>query len=219
MKCKLCDSEFKGIQPLNVHLMRKTACVSAQSVIDLLDAKDNEIKTLKDELKELRERVTSSEEHSDMFRKLHVRTQKQLAAWRNEHKKCSVTLEKQAAEDAPYYAAEQQTAAKPTVSVEEFFSSIEKEEADKIAAMEARKKRATENPDSSPQQSYTRRSVPTTDSAANNNANVTTNNTNANANTNTNDPFTTSSNSFSFRPPSTSTSSSNAMPNGFPMYS
>jgi hypothetical protein len=113
MKCQLCESEFKTQKPLEKHQTRKTACISSEKVINLLNEKDKE-------LSEMKERMDMSEEQSDMFRKLHVRSQKQLAAWRKEHKKCDVTRAKEALEEPEYPPGPRKK-----VSVEEFFNNPE----------------------------------------------------------------------------------------------
>lgn len=111
MNCQLCETEFKTNALLNKHQTRKTACVSSQKVLEQMKEKD-------DKLSEMKQKMDMSEEQSDMFRKLHVRSQKQLAAWRKEHKKCDVTLAKEALEE-PEYPPGPRT----TVSVEEFFNN------------------------------------------------------------------------------------------------
>ena len=94
LMCVLCKTVFKSTSALNKHQKRKTTCVGGEQVFEYLDEK-------KLEMKEFVERMELSEEHSDMFRKLHVRSQKQLAAWRKDHEKCNVTLQQEAEKEDP----------------------------------------------------------------------------------------------------------------------
>lgn len=111
LKCKLCETEFKTEALLDTHLSRKTACISAKTVIEMLEKNENT-------MKEAKERMVTYQESSDMFRNLHVRTQKQLQVWRREHAKCSVTIEKNPPE-------EEYTGPRQTMSVAEFFDNAE----------------------------------------------------------------------------------------------
>ena len=98
LKCSLCEKPFKNKSSLTSHQNRKTACVSTQKVLNIINGKSTvkKIGTMeKDE-----NYVKMIEEQSDLFRKLHVRTQKQLAEWRKQHEKCSISLEKRARERA-----------------------------------------------------------------------------------------------------------------------
>jgi hypothetical protein len=110
MKCQLCQIDFKTKARLDTHLLRKTACISAENILQQMELKNSELNYTKNKMK-------TSEDHADMFRKLHVRTQKQLAEWKNEHDKCSVTLAKRALEGPEEYGE------KTTVTVEEYFSN------------------------------------------------------------------------------------------------
>jgi len=114
VKCKLCESEFKTEAALQLHLERKTACVSSQTVVAMLNKNADEL----NEQKELKERLVTIQEQSDFFRQLHVRSQKQLQAWRKEHQKCSVTI-------AKLPPQEEYTGPRQTMSVTEFFDNLE----------------------------------------------------------------------------------------------
>jgi hypothetical protein len=112
MKCQLCQVDFKTKPKLDAHLLRKTACISAETILQQLELKNSELNYTKNKMK-------TTEDHADMFRKLHVRTQKQLAEWKKEHENCSVTLEKHNLEEPK----ENPIGEKTTVSVDEYFSN------------------------------------------------------------------------------------------------
>lgn len=88
LKCELCETSFKTVASLKAHQKKKAVCVTGERLTEIFEAKNAE-------MKEMKERMEMSEEHSDMFRKLHVRSQKQLAAWRKDHEKCSVTRQQE----------------------------------------------------------------------------------------------------------------------------
>jgi hypothetical protein len=111
MKCQLCQIDFKTKARLDAHLLRKTACISAENILQQLELKNSELNYTKNKMK-------TSEDHADMFRKLHVRTQKQLAGWKKDHNQCSVTLAKRSLEEEA-----EETGEKTTVTVDEYFSN------------------------------------------------------------------------------------------------
>lgn len=94
LTCALCEQTFKDEAAIKKHQGRKSCCVPGDKVFEYLSKKIAE-------WKEFVERMEMSEEHSDMFRKLHVRSQKQLAAWRKDHEKCNVTLRQEAEKEDP----------------------------------------------------------------------------------------------------------------------